>query len=223
MSEKRINIIIVFIVIISIIASFLLMKYSPKNREVNEEKVKIVDKIKAVNSDIDRNFSNNNGYFTINLDNYDLAGVNISVDINVRKLSGSVYTIDNVKINDNVIDVKLNKEIIDFDIGVIKENNKSVFLYLTTNKGTQDGEGDTVIVNNNGNILYQNNSSFMEELDDYKYLVKEKYVGTLIGLTCKDSKLDEVAFKNITYKSINGQLVNINFEELKVSDVCYNE
>lgn len=223
MSEKRINIIIVFIVIISIIASFLLMKYSPKNREVNEEKVKIVDKIKAVNSDIDRNFSNNNGYFTINLDNYDLAGVNISVDINVRKLSGSVYTIDNVKINENVIDVKLNKEIIDFDIGVIKENNKSVFLYLTTNKGTQDGEGDTVIVNNNGNILYQNNSSFMEELDDYKYLVKEKYVGTLIGLTCKDSKLDEVAFKNITYKSINGQLVNINFEELKVSDVCYNE
>lgn len=199
------------------------MKYSPKNREASDKEIKIVDKIKAVNSDIDRNFNNNNGHFTINLDNYDLAGVNVNMDINVRKLSGAVYTIDNVKINDNVIDIKLNKEIIDFNIGVIKENNKNVFLYLTTNKGTQDGEGDTVIINNNGNILYQNNSSFMEELDDNKYLVKEKYVGTLIGLTCKDKKLDEIAFKNMTYKSINGQLVNINFEELKIKDVCYNE
>ena len=223
MSDKNINIIIIVIVLLSIFVSFELMKHSPRRNEINKIEVKQVDKIKALNNEIDSNFKNNNGYFTISLENYELNNVTINMDVNVRKNINSTYKIDSVVLNNNKIYVNFNQNIVDFDIGVIKENNKNVFLYFRTNKGSQDGEGDVVIINNNGNILYQNNSAFIEELNDYKYIVKEKYVKTLMNLTCKDNDLNDIAFKNITYKSINSQLVNINYQELKISDVCYNE
>lgn len=223
MSEKKINLIIIIIVILSIIISYELMKHSPKKNEFNNIEVKQVDKIKTINDDIDKNFTNNNGHFTIGMDNFELNNNNITMDINVRKNNNNTYTIDNIMINNSIIKTNLNKEITDFNIGVIKENNKNIFIYLTTNKGSQDGEGDVIIINNNGNILYQNNSAYLETLGDDKYLVKEKYFDILMNLKCNNSKLDDIAFKNITYKSINAQLVNINYQELKISDVCYNE
>lgn len=223
LSDKKINIIIFFIVILSIVISFELMKHSPKKNEINNIEVKQVDKIKVLNSDIDNNFVNNSGYFTVSLDNFSLNDVTINMDINVRKNKNSTYKIDSILLNENEVIVNLSPNIIDFNVGVIKENKDNVFLYLVTNRGSQDGEGDIVIINNNGNILYQNNSAFLEKLNDNKYLVKEKYVDSLINLKCSDGNLDDTAFKNITYKSINGQLVNINYQELKVGDVCYNE
>lgn len=223
LSDKRINVIIIVIVVLSIFISYELMKHSPRKNEINNIEVKHVDKIKALNGEIDKNFKNNNGYFTVSLENFDLNDVTISLNINVRKNNNGTYKIDNVMLNNNYVYLNLNQEIIDFNIDVIKENKKNIFIYITTNKGSQDGEGDVVIINNNGNILYQNNNAFIENLDNYKYLVKEKYVDVLINLSCNNNKLDDIAFKNITYKSINGQLVNINYVELKVSDVCYND
>ena len=223
MSEKKINLIIIIIVILSIFISFELMRHSPKKNEVIKTEIKQIDKIKVLNNDIDKNFKNNNGYFTVSLENFNLNDVTVNLNINVRKNNNGTYKIDNVTINNNFVHLNLNQEIIDFNVNVIKENKKNVFIYISTNKGSQDGEGDVVFLNNNGNILYQNNSAFIENLNNDKYLVKEKYVPTLINLSCQNNKLDDIAFKNITYKSINGQLVNINYEELKISDVCYNE
>ena len=222
MSDKLINVIVGLIVVLSIVVAILLMYYSPKRtNQLNEEK-KEVDKIELFNEEIDKNRENAIGHFSITMENYELNNTNINLKFNVKKEADSTFVIEDVLLDDKKLDVEFNDVIIDFDLGVIKENDDSMFIYITTNTGSQDGEGDVVIINNSGNILYQNKSAYLEELDDEKYLVKEKYCGLLMSLSCKDSNLDDLAFKNITYKSINGQLVNIEFDQLYVKDVCYN-
>lgn len=223
MSDKMINVIITLIVIISIIVAFLLMYYSPKkdNQELQTNN-KEVDKIAIFNEEIDRNIDNAIGHFTVSMENYELNNTNININFNVKKVENGTFIIENILLNDEELDVNLGENIIDFELGTIKEDKKSTFLYITTNKGAQDGEGDVVIINNSGNILYQNKKAYLEELDDEKYLVKEKYCDLLTSLSCEANNLDDLAFKNITYKSINSQLVNIEFEELTIGDVCYN-
>lgn len=223
MSDKKINIIIAVIVVLSIVVSYELMQHSPKRNEVINIETKQIDKIVKLNQDIKDNFKNNAGYFTVSLNNYELNGLTINMDINVRIRRNNTYIIDSVVVNNNVVNISLNQEIIDFKVGQIKENNKNMYLYLVTNRGSQDGEGDVIVINNNGYVLYQNNSAFIDELNDDKYLIKEKYCDSLISLICNESNVDDVAFRNKTYKSINGQFVIIDDEEIKISDVCYNE
>lgn len=223
MSDKKINLIIIFIVILAIIISFVLMEYSPKKNNLDPiDKFIEVDKIKILNEDIDKNINTNVSYFTISLSNYVISDKTINLAINVKKNKNATIKIDKVLVNNNSINFNTNEEIIDFKIGTIKENNKDKFIYITTTTSSLDGEGDVIIINNIGNILYQNKSAFLEELDNEKYLIKEKYCDVLINLVCKDNNTDAIAFKNLTYKSINGQLVNIDYQELKIKDVCYD-
>lgn len=221
MSNKKINLIIILIIILSIFISIILMEYSPKRNNINITESKEVDKIKILNEDIDKNIINARSYFTVTLSNYELSSKTINVEINVKKTKNDLLKIDNILIDNNNININLNQEIIDFEIGIIKEDNDNKFMYLITTTGSQDTEGDVVIFNNSGNILYQNNKAFLEVLDDEKYLIKEKYCGVLNSLSCIDNNIEDIAFKNITYKSINGQLVNIDYQEIKIGDVCY--
>ena len=223
LSDKKINIIIILIVILSIVISYELMVHSPKRNETNGIEVKPVDKIVNFNHEVSDNISNNKGYFTVNLSNYELNDKFINMDVNIKKKNSNTYIIDSIVIDNYTVDVDFNNEIINFRIGVIKENKKNIFIYLVTNNGSQDGEGSVVVINNSGYVLYQNNSAYLDENSDEKYLIKEKYCDNLMTLSCSDSNLEDIAFRNKTYKSVNGQFVIMNMEEIKVEDVCYNE
>jgi len=222
MSDKKINIIIILIIVLSIFASIMLMYYSPKRNNVDIPSTIEVDKIKKFNNDIDNNIINSKSYFTVLLSKYELSDKTINVDINVVKnTKNNTFKIEKILVDNTLLDIKMNSDIIDFEVGIIKENDESKFMYLVTNKGTQDGEGDVIIFNNSGNILYQNNKAYIEQLDDERYLVKEKYIDLLANLTCDDNDIEDIAFKNVIYKSINGQLVNIDYQEIKIGDICY--
>lgn len=221
MSDRKINIIIIAIVILSIFAAVMLMHYSPKRNNIDITETKAVDKIKILNDEISKSITNSKSHFTVTLSNYELNDKTINMDINVKKNKDETLQIDRILIDNNVINIRTNPSFIDFRIGIIKEDEESKFMYLTTTTGSQDGEGDVIIFNNSGNILYQNNKAFLETLDNESYLIKEKYCDALITLTCQDNDIDDIAFKNITYKSINGQLVNIDYQEIKIADICY--
>lgn len=222
MSDKKVNIIIIIIVLLSIFASIMLMYYSPKRNNVEIPSTIEIDKIKKFNNDIDNNISNSTSYFTVLLSKYELSEKTVNIDINVVKnTKNNTFKIEKILVDNVLVDAKINSDIIDFDIGVIKENDESKFMYLITKTGSQDAEGDVIIFNNSGNILYQNNKAYIEQLDNEKYLVKEKYIDLLANLTCEGNDTDDIAFKNVTYKSINGQLVNIDYNEIKIGDICY--
>lgn len=222
MSDKKVNIIIIIIVLLSIFASIMLMYYSPKRNNVEIPSTIEIDKIKKFNNDIDNNISNSTSYFTVLLSKYELSEKTVNIDINVVKnTKNNTFKIEKILVDNVLVDAKINSDIIDFDIGVIKENDESKFMYLITKTGSQDAEGDVIIFNSSGNILYQNNKAYIEQLDNEKYLVKEKYIDLLANLTCEGNDTDDIAFKNVTYKSINGQLVNIDYNEIKIGDICY--
>ena len=106
MSEKRINIIIVIIVIISIIVSYELMQHSPKRTENKNIEIKQVDKIAVFNKEISDNINNNKkGYFTVYLNNYELNGNSINMNINVKSKQNDVYAIDSIVIGERYVDI----------------------------------------------------------------------------------------------------------------------
>lgn len=222
MSDRKINIIITLVVLLSIVASILLMYYSPKKNNTVVENNKDIDKIAIFNEEVDKNRNTAIGHFTITIDNYELNKKNINMEFNVKKNKDNTFTIEKVLLDEKTLNLNISDKIIDFELGTIKEDKKDIFMYIITNKGTQDGEGDVIIINNNGDVLYQNQDGYLEILDDEKYLVKEKYCDLLINLSCENNNLEDLAFKNLTFKSINYQLVNIDLKEVKVKDICYN-